>query len=46
VWLMKSVPADSVAYFKGDNIVVRSRRKKETLVERSSSLTHEHDWEI
>jgi serine O-acetyltransferase len=32
VWLMKSIPADSVAYFKGDSVVVRSRRKKETLV--------------
>lgn len=32
VWLMKSIPADSVAYFKGDSVVVRSRRKHETLV--------------
>jgi serine O-acetyltransferase len=32
VWMMKSIPADSVAYFKGDSVVVRSRRKNETLV--------------
>lgn len=32
VWLMKSVPPDSVAYFKGDSVVVRSRRKNEALV--------------
>ncbi len=32
VWLMKSIPADSVAYFKGDSVVVRSRRKNESLV--------------
>ena len=32
VWLMKSIPDDSVAYFKGDNLVVRSRRQKESLV--------------
>jgi serine O-acetyltransferase len=46
VWLMRSIPNDSVAYFKGDNLVVRSRRKKETLVVNSGSLSHDHDWEI
>lgn len=46
VWLMRSVPDDSVAYFKGDNIVVRSRRKKEALVDHAKSLSHDHDWEI
>ena len=46
VWLMKSIPDDSVAYFKGDNLVVRSRRQKETLVGNVGSLSHEHDWEI
>jgi serine O-acetyltransferase len=45
VWLMKSVPDESVAYFKGDNLVVRSRRKKESLVERAAP-SHDHDWEI
>jgi len=46
VWLMKSIPEDSVAYFKGDNLVVRSRRQKESLVGNVASLSHEHDWEI
>jgi len=46
VWLMKSIPDESVAYFKGENLVIRSRRKKETLVENKRSVTHEHDWEI
>ena len=32
VWLLKSIPADSVALFKGDSVIVRSRRKHETLV--------------
>jgi serine O-acetyltransferase len=46
VWLMRSIPNDSVAYFKGDNLVVRSRRKKEAMVINSGSLPHDHDWEI
>ena len=32
VWLMKSIPADSVALFKGDSVVIRSRRKNDSLV--------------
>ena len=46
VWLMRSIPDESVAYFKGDNLVVRSRRKKEALVVNTASLSHDHDWEI
>lgn len=46
VWLMKSIPAESVAYFKGENLVVRSRRKKEGMVERPGAPVHEHEWEI
>ncbi len=46
VWLMKSIPAESVAYFKGENLVVRSRRKKEAMLENSGHPTHDHDWEI
>jgi serine O-acetyltransferase len=46
VWLMRSIPNDSVAYFKGDNLVVRSRRKKETLVGHVGAPSHDHDWEI
>lgn len=46
VWLMKSIPDESVAYFKGDNLVVRSRRKNEALVGTTGRPAHEHDWEI
>ena len=47
VWLMKSIPDESVAYFKGDNLVIRSRRKKEALVGGGGpTLAHEHTWEI
>jgi serine O-acetyltransferase len=46
VWLMKSIPDESVAYFKGDNLVVRSRRKQEGMVEHRSSPAHHHEWEI
>jgi serine O-acetyltransferase len=46
VWLMKSIPRESVAYFKGDNIVVRSRRKKEALVGNAGAPSHDHDWEL
>jgi serine O-acetyltransferase len=45
VWLMKSIPDDSVAYFKGENLVVRSRRKAETLIEKRTP-SHDHEWEI
>lgn len=46
VWLMKSIPDESVAYFKGENLVIRSRRKKERLVETGGAPDHSHDWEI
>ena len=36
VWLMKSIPADSVALFKGDSVVIRTRRKNDTLVGHSA----------
>jgi serine O-acetyltransferase len=32
VWLIDSVPANSIAYFKADDLVIRPRQKKETLV--------------
>jgi serine O-acetyltransferase len=32
VWLLESVPANSIVYFKTDDIVVRPRQKKESLV--------------
>jgi serine O-acetyltransferase len=46
VWLMKSVPDHSVAYFKGENLVIRSRREKESFVEEGTLPAHEHPWEI
>jgi len=30
VWIMRSVPADSLAYFKGDQLVIRDRRSQGT----------------
>ncbi|HEY1792966.1 MAG TPA: serine O-acetyltransferase EpsC [Opitutaceae bacterium] len=32
VWLIESVPANSIAYFKADDLVIRPRQKKESLV--------------
>jgi serine O-acetyltransferase len=32
VWLLDSVPANSIAYFKTDDLVIRPRQKKESLV--------------
>ncbi|MBL4576000.1 MAG: serine acetyltransferase [Opitutaceae bacterium] len=29
VWLMDSIPTGSIAYYRGENLVVRSRKKKE-----------------
>jgi serine O-acetyltransferase len=47
VWLIKSVPADSVVYNKGENLVTRSRRRKESLIENpSQSELKAHDWQI
>lgn len=40
VWLLESVPAHSIAYYKGDDLVIRARQKKETLVEDAG------DWMI
>ena len=33
VWLLESVPANSIAYYKGDDLVIRARQKMESLVE-------------
>jgi serine O-acetyltransferase len=46
VWLMKSIPAESVAYFKGENLVVRTRLKNEALAGMVGGPTHDHNWEI
>jgi serine O-acetyltransferase len=32
VWLLESVPANSIAYFKSDDMIIRPRQQKETLV--------------
>jgi serine O-acetyltransferase len=46
VWLMKSIPADSVALFKGDSVVVRTRRKNETLVGQGGPDVPAGEWQI
>ncbi len=47
VWLLESIPASSIAYYKGDNLVVRSRRKKEKAVEcRGAAEMQAWDWSI
>ncbi|WP_438482671.1 serine O-acetyltransferase EpsC [Oleiharenicola lentus] len=40
VWLLESVPANSIAYYKGDDLVIRPRRSKEEL------LADAGDWVI
>ena len=40
VWLLESIPANSIVYFKGDDLVIRPRHKKELLVAESA------DWVI
>jgi len=40
VWLLESVPANRIVYFKGDDLVVRPRHQKELLVADSA------DWVI
>ena len=46
VWLMKSIPPRSVAYYKGDQLVVRNREKREELVEGESTDGRPTDWQI
>ena len=40
VWLLESIAANSIVYFKGDDLVIRPRHKKELLVAESA------DWVI
>ncbi len=40
VWLLESVPAHSIAYYKGDDLVIRARQKKESLFGEAG------DWNI
>ncbi len=47
VWILESVPANSIAYFRNENLVIRSRRKKEKAVEsREAAELQAWDWTI
>lgn len=37
VWLMESIPADSLAYYKGENLMIRSRDKNDKVEESGKS---------
>ena len=45
VWLLQSVPPHSVVYFKGENLVIRTRRPDESVVETSKPKDF-GDWVI
>ena len=46
VWLMVSIPPHSMAYYRGENLVVRPRRKKEAAVGSIADLKDGADWDI
>jgi serine O-acetyltransferase len=47
VWLMESVPDNSIAYYKNENLMVRSRRKQEPAVEcRARAELRDWNWSI
>jgi serine O-acetyltransferase len=46
VWLLQSIPAHSIAYYKGENLVVRTRRKKEAAMGSVNDLRDGADWVI
>lgn len=47
VWLLESIPANSIAYYKNENLVVRSRKKKEAAVEcRKQDELQAWNWSI
>ena len=47
VWILEPVPANSIAYYKNENLVIRSRRKKEKAVEcRDACEMQAWDWTI
>lgn len=47
VWLLESIPPNSIAYYKGENLVVRSRRKREKAIEtRRADEIESGDWTI
>lgn len=47
VWLLESIPENSIAYYKNENLVVRSRKKKEVAVEcRKQDELKAWNWSI
>jgi serine O-acetyltransferase len=46
VWLLKSIPPNSIAHYKGENLVVRPRRKQEASVVTADDLMDGADWVI
>ncbi|HZL46264.1 MAG TPA: serine O-acetyltransferase EpsC [Opitutaceae bacterium] len=46
VWLLQSIPPNSMAHYKGENLVVRPRRKKEASVITANDLKDGADWVI
>jgi serine O-acetyltransferase len=47
VWLLESIPDNSIAYYKNENLVVRSRKKRETAVEsRKQDELQAWNWSI
>ncbi len=47
VWLLESIPANSIAYYKNENLVVRSRKPKEAAVEcRTQNELQAWNWSI
>ena len=47
VWLLESIPANSIAYYKNENLVVRSRKPQEAAVEcRTQNELQAWNWSI
>ena len=47
VWLLESIPQNSIAYYKNENLVVRSRKKQEVAVEcRKQDELKAWNWSI
>jgi serine O-acetyltransferase len=47
VWLLESIPANSIAYYKNENLVVRSRKPREAAVEcRKQDELQAWNWSI
>ena len=47
VWLLENIPANSIAYYKNENLVIRSRKPKEAAVEcRKQDELKAWNWSI